>query len=551
VLAAAAALGTGPADEGRGWWNWRDWGAGEMGAAGSLDVQQNYGQLSWPEVPREVMRIRSPRPLPMRAIALGAFDGAAFSWDQSRGSRPVRVVAQAATLRYPDPDGPAPVTQAVTLGATEAPLVFAGGEMLQVRGGLRGNVDLVGGEGLRVAPALGPGTSYRVEVRVPDPDPADLIAATRYAPGEVQARDTELRAGRGGPPLAMPVWGTSAVAPGDAQLGDYARVRTLARRVAGDARSPYVAVNRIETYLRTGYVYDEAPPFPAPGSPPLVDFLFTGKRGFCQHFAGSMALMLRTLGIPARVAVGYTPGRLDTGAGEWVVLDRDAHAWVEVLLPGAGWVPFDPTPGRYAPNRVSVGSPAYAPPAAGAAAPDRVSPAPVGVPADAAPDPGPAPEEPSPAGPAPAPDALGDGGGVAPLPWWAALAGTGVLGLGGVAPARRAWRRRAWRRRPDERGRVLGAVADLEAALAALGAAPPATLDAAGRARDLQARFGVDARTLYGRAELARYGRGEPPAGSARAAWREARQVRRQIAARRGRLRRAAAFVGLGGRGTL
>ena len=59
-----------------------------------------------------------------------------------------------------------------------------------------------------------------------------------------------------------------------------------------------------------------------------------------------MALMLRMLGVPARVAAGFTSGEYDKGTGEWVVTDHNAHAWVEVWFPGFGWLPFDPTPGR-------------------------------------------------------------------------------------------------------------------------------------------------------------------------------------------------------------
>jgi hypothetical protein len=69
-----------------------------------------------------------------------------------------------------------------------------------------------------------------------------------------------------------------------------------------------------------------------------------GKRGYCQHFAGAMALMLRFLGIPARVAGGFTSGKRD--GDSWVVTDHNAHAWVEVWFPGYGWLAFDPTPGR-------------------------------------------------------------------------------------------------------------------------------------------------------------------------------------------------------------
>jgi Transglutaminase-like superfamily len=70
------------------------------------------------------------------------------------------------------------------------------------------------------------------------------------------------------------------------------------------------------------------------------------KRGYCQHYAGGMALMLRLLGIPSRVAVGFTSGTYDADEEEWVVADTNAHAWVEVWFPRFGWIPFDPTPGR-------------------------------------------------------------------------------------------------------------------------------------------------------------------------------------------------------------
>jgi hypothetical protein len=80
--------------------------------------------------------------------------------------------------------------------------------------------------------------------------------------------------------------------------------------------------------------------------PPLVWFVTRSKRGYCQHFAGAMALMLRYLGIPSRVAAGFTSGKYDSQRRAWTVYDRDAHTWVEVWFRGYGWLPFDPTPGR-------------------------------------------------------------------------------------------------------------------------------------------------------------------------------------------------------------
>ena len=78
--------------------------------------------------------------------------------------------------------------------------------------------------------------------------------------------------------------------------------------------------------------------------PPLEHFLFESKAGYCQHFSGAMALLLRMGGVPARVATGFSPGGFRRRQGEWVVRDRDAHSWVEAWFDGIGWVTFDPTP---------------------------------------------------------------------------------------------------------------------------------------------------------------------------------------------------------------
>jgi transglutaminase-like putative cysteine protease len=140
-------------------------------------------------------------------------------------------------------------------------------------------------------------------------------------------------------------------------MTDYARADELrpflglyekAEQVAGGARSPYAAAVALERWFRYGggFTYDQHPPPPPAGVPPLEDFVVHTKRGYCQHFAGAMALMLRYLGIPSRVAVGFTSGQYNSGKGQWVVSDRDAHMWVEVWFRGWGWVPFDPTPSR-------------------------------------------------------------------------------------------------------------------------------------------------------------------------------------------------------------
>ena len=121
-----------------------------------------------------------------------------------------------------------------------------------------------------------------------------------------------------------------------------------AQSVTRGARTQYAVVIALESWFRSGggFRYTEAPPGLRSGAPPLVDFVERTKAGYCQHYAGAMALMLRYLGIPARVAVGFTSGDYDEDNRRWTVTDHDAHAWVEVWFEGWGWLPFDPTPTR-------------------------------------------------------------------------------------------------------------------------------------------------------------------------------------------------------------
>jgi transglutaminase-like putative cysteine protease len=126
----------------------------------------------------------------------------------------------------------------------------------------------------------------------------------------------------------------------------YIELYDVALDVVRGARNPYAAVVALEAWFRSGiFAYDESPPVPR-NAPPLISFVTGHRRGYCQHFAGAMALMLRYLGIPARVGAGFTTGRYNVERGEWTVSDTNAHTWVEAWFAGYGWLPFDPTPGR-------------------------------------------------------------------------------------------------------------------------------------------------------------------------------------------------------------
>ncbi|MCS7207658.1 MAG: transglutaminase domain-containing protein [Dehalococcoidia bacterium] len=128
------------------------------------------------------------------------------------------------------------------------------------------------------------------------------------------------------------------------------RVRELAQTLTRNAPTPYDKALAIQEYLHT-YTYTlnvEAPPFDADG----VDyFLFVSKKGYSEYFASAMTVLLRAVGVPARVAAGYAPGVLDQEKKVFVVRDLDSHAWTQVYFPGYGWIDFEPTPGRPAPPR--------------------------------------------------------------------------------------------------------------------------------------------------------------------------------------------------------
>ena len=190
------------------------------------------------------------------------------------------------------------------------------------------------------------GQRYRVWSYAPDPSPRALAAApARTPPAATRFLEVD---GRVFPGFATPQREQAIQAfLRDPSYQGYGWQRTLyevAHRVAGRATTQYGAVLALESWFRQtgGFRYDESPP--RTSGPPLVAFVTRTKAGYCQHFAGAMALMLRLLGIPARVAVGFTSGTRD--GDTWVVTDHDAHAWVEVWFAGQGWVPFDPTPGR-------------------------------------------------------------------------------------------------------------------------------------------------------------------------------------------------------------
>jgi hypothetical protein len=126
-------------------------------------------------------------------------------------------------------------------------------------------------------------------------------------------------------------------------------VTQLAEELTAGTRSPFRQALALQSYLRS-FEYDEA--FPAGhGTDDLLYFL-EQRRGYCEQFSATMAVFLRALGYPARVAVGFTPGTRDP-SGVYRVTTDEAHAWTEMYFPGYGWLAFEPTPTRANPVAAS------------------------------------------------------------------------------------------------------------------------------------------------------------------------------------------------------
>jgi protein-glutamine gamma-glutamyltransferase len=126
--------------------------------------------------------------------------------------------------------------------------------------------------------------------------------------------------------------------------------RQWARETGGDARA--ILARAIQLY-NSAFTYTLDPPLLDPRDP-YDDFLFHSKRGFCEHYAGSFALLMRSAGIPARVVTGYQGGEVNPINQELIVRQADAHAWTEIWLPGEGWLRVDPT-AAVSPLRVESG----------------------------------------------------------------------------------------------------------------------------------------------------------------------------------------------------
>ena len=122
------------------------------------------------------------------------------------------------------------------------------------------------------------------------------------------------------------------------------RIKDLATEITADAKTPFEKAIFITRYLRENIAYAQTIPEVPRNKDPLEWILFEYKQAYCVYYASSEVLMLRSVGVPARMAVGFAQGERD--GNNFVVRRLDAHAWPEVYFPGIGWVEFEPTAGQ-------------------------------------------------------------------------------------------------------------------------------------------------------------------------------------------------------------
>lgn len=197
--------------------------------------------------------------------------------------------------------------------------------------------------------AVNPGESYTVTSLVPDPDASedDVITAADLAGAGVE----------------YPSWTQRFVEIRPGSVGDltYDTAERIVSRLPADRRDPYHVAEAIQQFLyRDGGFQYSTDVRGLCGREKVVDCFLTTRRGYCEYFATTMAMLLRTQQIPARMAMGYLPGR-KLADGSWEVDRSAAHAWVEVYFPNYGWIKFDPTPGNaengQEPTRLPDGEP--------------------------------------------------------------------------------------------------------------------------------------------------------------------------------------------------
>jgi protein-glutamine gamma-glutamyltransferase len=348
------------------WWDYHAWEWFGGGKVVTFDWDHRYGPLNWPRDGTTLLNVESRQRQYWKAETLDTFDG--FRWVRTPAGDssdpldeiPIRTRDIGRGWDYYEYNPRWEHEFRVTVRSLSSNLIVGAGITYLVKGA---GAHSISGDGTitKTGDPLREGDSYTTHSYVPNPTARQMRGAPEDYPaalqvytsielpdpsasalddqGTVSLTDTES--------IRMPMR-NSTVQFGDPEAparaleqSVYSEMYERAVGLTEDAPTVYAAVKRIERYLNSNFTYSEKT---RPAENPLNAFLFRDGFGYCQQFSGTMALMLRMAGIPARVAAGFAPGSFNRDEGEYRVRDLDAHSWVEVYFNGIGWVAFDPTP---------------------------------------------------------------------------------------------------------------------------------------------------------------------------------------------------------------
>jgi transglutaminase superfamily protein len=301
-----------------------------------LDTAQTYTTLDTRRTGAVMLDVTAPRPSLWRTQVLEAFDNR-------------RWLVAPETSRLPEPAAVHESVKVEVRGLRSKGIVSPGRiSTVHTKGGALA----VPGAGFSLVERPEEGHKYRVE--------ASAIHATSFQLAEIPVPKSRryqslTQVGLGAPPrfIPYPLARLATDMPKPLQGTDWAHLFRLAWHLSAHVESEFAVVRRVEDYLLRQERFRYTTDVGTPGNEPLLEFLFHTHAGYCQHFAGAAALLLRVAGVPTRVVVGFATGE-PIGHDTWAVRDEDAHAWIEVYFPGVGWVPFNPTPGS-APADVAAG----------------------------------------------------------------------------------------------------------------------------------------------------------------------------------------------------
>lgn len=278
-----------------------------------------------------VMRVRSTRPAFWRGLAFDEYTGIGWRMSdkavQEYASDQPRIVPRFGPDE-PWPAGSEQVIQTFYIEAAQPNVFFAAYRPFEVYVPT-GSLGVDGYAGLRSPVGLEVGTIYSVISRVPAPGPLLLRRPRTEIPDSIREKYLQLPA-----------------IPG--------RVRDLALAITANETSDYDRAVAINRFLVRNYKYNLRAPLLPRGADAADYFLFASFQGSCEAFASVMVVLLRAAGVPARLVTGYTPGTYNVFTGYHDVRNSDAHAWVEVYFPVAGWIEFEPTPGFPTPEEASA-----------------------------------------------------------------------------------------------------------------------------------------------------------------------------------------------------